>query len=85
MDYQELVASLTPDVYANLKQAVELGKWPDGKKLTKEQQAHCLQAIIAYDAVHKPEQERVGYIHTPEHQHCGSDGSDEPKPLNWVK
>jgi len=86
MDYQQLVKTLTPEIYENLKRAVELGKWPDGKVLTAEQKSHCLQAVIAYDALHKKEEERVGFIHTPAHDHCGSDGEkDEPQTLNWVK
>ena len=83
MNYQEFIDSLNPDVYNRLKTAVELGRWPDGRRLTPEQQEHCLQAIIAYDLKHKTEQQRVGYIHTSKHRHCGSDGSDEPVSLTW--
>ena len=86
MDYQKLVKSMTPDVYENLKQAVELGKWPNGERLTPEQRQECLQAVIAWDSLHKPEQERVGYIHTEKHQHCADDDTtapDEPRPIKW--
>ncbi|HEY8386451.1 MAG TPA: DUF1315 family protein [Porticoccaceae bacterium] len=86
MNYQELVKNLTPEIYENLKRAVELGKWPNGERLTQEQRETCLQAVIAWDMLHKPEQERVGYIHTEKHDHCGSDGSDDqdmPRPLKW--
>lgn len=88
MDYRKMVSSLTPEIYENLKRAVELGKWPNGERLTPEQREHCLQAVIAYDALHKGEQERVGFIHTEKHDHCGGDGDttgpDEPKPLKWT-
>lgn len=90
MNYQHFVESMSPAIYASLKQAIELGKWPDGKKLTPEQKEHCLQAVIAYDLKHKPEQERVGYIYTPKHEHCGSGQDDstdpnQPQPLNWAE
>jgi uncharacterized protein len=60
--WQALVTSMTPDMQQNLKTAVELGRWPNGDKLTPEQVEHCLQAIIAYDALYVPEQERVAFI-----------------------
>lgn len=87
MNYQQLINSMTPDIYQNLKRAVELGKWPNGEKLSPEQRETCLQAVIAYDHRHKSEEERVGFIHTKKHDHCGSDGElsglDEPQPLRW--
>jgi uncharacterized protein len=60
--WQALVTSMTPDVHQNLKTAVELGRWPNGDKLTPEQVEHCMQAIIAYDQLYVPEQERVAFI-----------------------
>ncbi|MGD9660971.1 MAG: YeaC family protein [Porticoccaceae bacterium] len=88
MDYQQLISTMTPDIYENLKRAVELGKWPNGERLSPEQRETCLQAVIAYDHKHKPEEERVGFIHTMKHDHCGSSGDssaeiDEPRPLSW--
>ena len=62
MTFDELIDSITPETYANLQRAVELGKWPDGTRLTPEQRANCLQAIIAYGERHLPEEERVGFI-----------------------
>lgn len=62
MDLNKLLGALTPQIYANLCRAVELGRWPDGKPLSAQQRALCLQAVIAYDASRKPENERVGYI-----------------------
>lgn len=83
MDYSQLIEQMSPDIYNRLKTAVEIGKWPDGKKLTGEQREHCLQAIIAYDLKHKPESERVGFIHTEKHTHCGSGGDEVPVALSW--
>jgi uncharacterized protein len=58
----DIIEMMTPEVHMNLKTAVELGKWPDGKKLSAAQLEHCLQAIIAYEQKHLPEDQRVGYI-----------------------
>jgi uncharacterized protein YeaC (DUF1315 family) len=60
--WQELLASMTPEIHQNLKTAVELGKWPNGERLSAEQVELCLQAVIAYDERHLPEAERVAYI-----------------------
>jgi uncharacterized protein YeaC (DUF1315 family) len=49
MDFQQLLNSITPDIYERFKRAVELGKWPDTRPLTQEQRALCMQAIIAYE------------------------------------
>ncbi|MFL0798537.1 MAG: YeaC family protein [Cellvibrionaceae bacterium] len=86
MDFQTLIENITPEIYENLKRAVELGKWPDGNKLSKEQLDHCMQAIMAYDLKNKSEEERVGFIHTKKHTHCGSDGEEDDsseKPIKW--
>jgi len=62
MDLQELIQSITPEIYQNIKTAIELGKWPNGLKLTKEQLEHSMQILIAYDSANKPHEERVGYV-----------------------
>jgi len=94
MDFQQLIESITPEIYANLKGAVELGKWPDGSRLTIDQREQSLQAIIAYDARHKAEEERVGYIAPKKSKEpCSSKGSSskssskskltDKQPLKW--
>ncbi len=63
MSFIEVAKNLTPEVYESLKKSLELGRWPDGRQLTGEQKAICLDAIIAYeDANGLPEEQRVGYI-----------------------
>ncbi len=62
MDYETLIDRLSPELVERLRRGIETGRWPDGKALTEEQRAHSLQAIIAWDARHKPESERVGFI-----------------------
>lgn len=71
MTYEELIERLDPTVYQNLRRAIELGKWPDGRKVSEEQRKISLEAVIHYEKTHDiPESERVGYI---ERQSCGSD------------
>jgi uncharacterized protein YeaC (DUF1315 family) len=60
--YVELIENMTVEHYLALKEAVELGKWANGDKLTLAQRETCLQAIILYDQLHLPEAERVAYI-----------------------
>ena len=62
MNFEQMIEAMTPDVYQSLKRAVELGKWPNGTRLTAEQRETCLRAVIAYDQTKLPEQERTGYI-----------------------
>ena len=61
MDLKTLLDSITPEVYERLKQAVEIGKWPDGRALTDGQKALSLQAVIAYEDC-KPAEQRSGYV-----------------------
>lgn len=63
MTYDELIERLDPNVYRSLRQSLELGKWPDGRKLSREQREITLQAVIYYEDLHKvPAEERTGYI-----------------------
>ena len=59
----ELVESLTPDMVDDLKHAIELGKFPDGRVVTEEQKELMIEATIRYDALKLPEEERTGFIH----------------------
>ena len=85
MNFKEMIDNMSPEVYIKLKQAVELGKWPNGVRLTPDQTELCLQAIITYDYSNKEEKDRVGYIETKGHK--GRDTkkpSDEHDTIKWV-
>lgn len=88
MNLQQLLSSLTPDIYQNLKRAVELGKWPDGNRLSREQRELCMQAVIAYEHQHLPPEEQTGYIepkpHTPCETHEHHEHDQAPKPIKWI-
>ncbi len=59
---EDLLAMMTPEVYQNLKSAVELGKWPDGTALTPEQVESCMQGVILYESQNMSADERSGYM-----------------------
>ncbi len=65
MSVEQLVSSMTPEIYEKLQTAVELGKWEDGTPLTEEQKANTLQAVMLYQSRHNK---------NPEHFTIGTDG-----------
>ncbi|GHD44418.1 hypothetical protein SAMN05216429_10370 [Marinobacter persicus] len=63
MTYEELIERLDPTVYQNLKRSLELGKWPDGRRMSPEQREITLEAVIYYENKHNiPEEQRTGFI-----------------------
>lgn len=74
MTLEQLIKSLTPEIYQNLRNAVELGRWPDGRKLEAQQRELCMEAIIHYEQIHDlPAEQRVGYMEDA----CKSSGKDD--------
>lgn len=92
MDFDAMIKSITPEVYENLKRAVELGKWNDGTPLSQEQRETCMQAVIAYDHQFRSEEERVGFIDRgtkDEGEMCdddnaNTDDSGQDKPIKFL-
>ena len=60
--FAEMIENITPDIYESLKLAVEIGKWPDGRKLSQKQKELSLQAVIAWELQNLPEDQRTGYM-----------------------
>jgi len=56
--------------------AVELGKWPDGVKLTPEQKEYSLQAVMLYQARHNVD---------AQHMTVGTDGQIVTKSKQELK
>ena len=50
MNLDEMIDSMTPEVYQRLSTAVELGKWPDGVALTPEQKENSMQLVMLWQA-----------------------------------
>ena len=59
------IEGLSPEIVDRFRTAVELGKWPDGTKLTAEQRKTCMQAVILFDYKNKDDGSRVGDITAP--------------------
>ncbi|GEN28960.1 hypothetical protein HVA01_26060 [Halovibrio variabilis] len=73
MTFEKMINQMTPAIYESLKQAVSLRKWPDGRRLTPEQTALCLEAVMRFEAENNvPEENRVGYL---EQRTCGAAAS----------
>ncbi len=80
MTYEQLLQRLDPQVYQNLKQSLQLGKWPDGRALSAEQKEICMEAIIWYEQKHNvPAEQRVGYIDRG--SGCGGAGDDSTETV----
>lgn len=81
MNFEDAAKQLDPEIYERFKKALELGKWPDGRELTREQKELCLQTVIVYEEAHDvPETERVGYIDNARKKK-GEDKGDDEQPL----
>lgn len=79
--FLEAIENITPQIYQSLKLAVEIGKWPDGRKLSQEQKELSMQALIAWELQNLPEEQHTGYMGG---QACGSkskaSAETEPNP-----
>ena len=65
MNKETVLASLTPEIVDKFRVAIEIGKWPDGRKLSAEQRETCMQAVMMWEHEHLEPSERVGFIHKP--------------------
>lgn len=89
MNIEQMLNTLTPEIVEKLKTAVEIGKWPNGVALTKEQRQTCMQAVLVWEHKHLPETERTGYIDRgtkEEDEHCDSHDTkdDEFQPIRFT-
>lgn len=76
MQLESLVASMTPEVYQNLRTAVETGKWPDGKALSQAQRESSMQAVLLYQAK---------VAESDQHMTVGADGQIVHKSRQQLK
>lgn len=78
MTVDELIKSMTPEIYNNMKTALELSRWPDGRKLESEQKTLCMEALIRYENLSDmPAEQRIGYMEAA----CKSSKEDDVQPL----
>ncbi len=84
--FKDQAENISPEIYLRFKQALELGKWPDGRTLSAAQKEICMEAVLLYEAKQGlTEDQRVGYIDRsrktspcgPKHDHSSDDESGE--------
>ena len=90
MEINELVASMTPEVYQRLATAVETGKWPDGVALTPEQKENSLQLVMLWQARHNTYAQHMtidtnGQMVTKSKQQLKEEFGIAPKPIATFK
>lgn len=83
MNIEQMLAILNPEIVQKLKTAVEIGKWENGIALTKEQRQMSMQAVLAWEHTHLPEEQRTGYIDRGSKKE-GEECDDEPQPIRFI-
>lgn len=76
MNLDDIINSMTSELYQRLATAVELGKWPDGVALTSEQKENSLQLVMLWQMCHNSE---------PQHMTIGTDGNIVMKNKRQLK
>lgn len=90
MNLDEMLASMTPEVYQRLITAVELGKWPDGVALTPDQKENSLQLVMMWQARFNTEAQHMtidtnGQMVMKSKQQLKEDFGMVPKPIATLK
>jgi len=86
MDIEQLIASMTPEIYNNMKTALELGRWGDGRTVTPEQKEYTLEAMIRYEHLHNiAETERVGYVDMTNKRKKKQQGGDDTQTIKIIE
>ena len=65
MNKQDILNTLSPEIIAKFRTAIEIGKWENGQKLTQTQRETCMQAVMVWEHEYLPVDERIGYIQKP--------------------
>ena len=62
MNLEHMVERLTREQADGLRQALELGKWADGRPLLPEHREQGMRALLLWEARHLPQEQRVGFM-----------------------
>lgn len=84
MDFESLITRMDAATCASLRRAVEIGRFPDGRRLSDAQRELCMEAVLAWEIQNLPPEQRTGYIDRGSKQDgdvCADHPADE-KPLN---
>lgn len=90
MDIEQIIASMTPELYQRLATAVELGKWPDGVALTPEQKENSMQLVMLWQARNNTDAQHMtidtkGQMVMKSKQQLKEDFGIVPKPIATFK
>ena len=90
MDIEQIIASMTPELYQRLATAVELGKWPDGVALTPEQKENSMQLVMLWQACNNTDAQHMtidtnGQMVMKSKQQLKEDFGIVPKPIATFK
>ena len=89
MNIDDLISTMTPEIYQNMKEALELGRWGDGRSVTPEQKAFSLEALIRYEHLHNiAETRRVGYVDTTnkrKKKNAKQSKNDDTQPIKIIE
>lgn len=90
MNLEQIVNSMTPEIYQRLATAVELGKWPDGVALTPEQKENSLKLVMLWQARNNVQAEHMtidtnGQMVMKSKQQLKEDFGITPKPIATFK
>ncbi len=77
-DFSSAAAQLDRPTYENLRRALELGRWPDGRALEPRQREICIEAVVTWEQAHLPPEQHSGFVHK------GRCGSDEVTPVRII-
>lgn len=81
MSFDQVAADLSAEVYEQFKLAIELGRWPDGKKLSDQQKQICLEAVLRYEQKNLPPEQRTGYIPPKKQTDCAP--PEQEQTIRW--
>ena len=86
LEINNILSAMTPEIHARFQNAIAIGRWPNGDKLTDEQKATCIKAVIVYENHCKAPSERTGFV-PPKASPCADESHihTEEKPLNWTQ
>ena len=90
MDIEQIIASMTPELYQRLATAVELGKWPDGVALTPEQKENSMHLVMLWQARNNTDAQHMtidtnGQMVMKSKQQLKEDFGIVPKPIATFK
>lgn len=90
MSIEQIIDTMTPDVYQRLMTAVELGKWPDGTPLTAEQKENSLQLVMLWQARYNTDAQHMsidtqGQVVMKSKQQLKEEFGITPKPIATFK